>query len=1337
MKRKGKTGSKLLAFALAGLVSVSMFGTSVLVSAKGLEAGNLSSNGKFYTDFSTLEEATAAAADLNQEIAAEGNVLLKNDGMLPMSAGKYVSVFGTAEDNMTGAKGSVSTSLEQAGFKVNPSLKAFYASRGASIRNETTAFDKKTENSFDLYNDAAVVVFSRAGGEGNDQARVTNEVNDDSNNINGWTHQNLGVKNDKEYQHQFMLSKSENDLLDFVSARFDKVIVVLNTSSIMEMYNLEHDDRIGGILLIQRPGDKGVSAVGKILSGAVNPSGKTGDTWYRDFTADPTWMNFGSNDQVGTNNRFYYNGQQINQIYGVSYEEGLYVDYKYYETVCAEIASGSVAVKDGKLVAKNTEGAETGAAAAQQWWSENVVYPFGYGLSYTTFDSKMGDIYTDAALNNPLGAMASAADLSSSAGKKANISTLYVPVTVTNTGAVAGKHVAEVYVTAPYTAGGIEKPHVKLVGYAKTDMLSPGASQTLVVSFHVQDFASFDYNDKNNNGAKTYELDNGTYEVKLMADAHNELGKKTFILDETAVLAADDFSGNAVAATDFSNPNSEYYSLIANNVKFSAAETEFAGKNLYGETAEMTVLSRADFVGTAPDGHKTSDYALTKELLEYIDKYCELKPKDMNDTTSKWALTQEQLESMALWTQANAAQVAARTDGLCATLLRDMAGIPLYNENGTVRTEWVEFMNQLSYDEIARLITQCSQSSPSIPSIGKLAARNIDGPIPTAGFNWQDETCLADTWNTALGRKMGIIVANLYTLKGYTSWYAPAVNLHRSPFGGRNYEYYSSDGVHAGYMAAATTFGCESRGVNCYIKHFALNDQETDRKNIATYVDEQAMRENYLLGFQMAVQEGGASALMMTFSRVGIIAGPANYVLIQDIAREEWGFEGAIGTDFFPYSQSKYSVKDTVTDPETGEPTEVTTTYNGGRTTFIDLMIRTGGVHPLGNDNTISSSWDEEMNTVVITNNAGEKVESKTDWYYARIFAMRIAHVYANSVNIENGVIFGQNYTPIYRYVDSTRQKQPATMTKELEAATVGASYNANLAATAYELGEGNTATYSVYSGTMPDGLALNASTGALTGTPTAAGDFTFTVRAYSGIATGEVKVNLTVEQTMSVSGETTIAYGEEFDLAFDRGNISANSYSYSATGLPAGVTMDASTGAITGAPTEAGEFEVTVTLAATTGSGRNAKTSYYYYTFTLTVTGNAATDPTDEALTAEQVQAMIAEAIEAIELPEGLTEDEVAAMIEEALSDIGDTGKDGKDGKDGVGIKEITAEAVDGGTEYTITFTDDEMDPYVVTIKDGDKITGKGCKGAIGIGAGILAVITVLGAAVVVRKKD
>jgi len=1341
MNRKGKRLSvKFASVMVAGVMSVGLFGSAISVSAANhLEMYNLSSAGKFYTDYATLDEAKAAATELNQQIAAEGNVLLKNSGILPMSTGNYVSVFGCAEDNMTGGQGSVSTSLMEAGFKVNPTLKAFYASRKNTIRSETTDFGAQVENSLSLYNDAAVVVFARAGGEGSDQARVTGEENDDSKNINGWEHENLGEQDGKTYQHQFMLSNSENALLDYVTARFNKVIVVLNTSSIMEMYNLQNDDRIGGILLIQRPGNFGVSAVGKILSGEVNPSGKTGDEWYRDFSADPTWMNFSNNNQVGSTNTFSYNGQNLSAITGISYEEGIYVGYKYYETVYAEIAAGSIGTKDGKLVAATAEGALTGAEAAQAWWNENVVYPFGFGLSYTTFESTMGDIYVDAALKTKLGATVEASAFNSSVGNKAQYDKLYVPVTITNIGIKAGKQVAQVYVTAPYTAGGIEKSYVKLVGYAKTDLLQPGASQTLVVSFNVQDFASFDYTDANENTFRTYELDKGTYEVKLMADAHNEIAKKTFELGGTAVLAADDFSGNSVAATDFSNPNSEYYTLIGKDVKFSAAETEFAGKNLYDETAEMTILSRADMVGTFPKPHTASDYVSTKELLEYIDKYCDLTSPKMNDTTSKWALTTEQIESMANWAQASASDVAARENGYCSVLLREMAGVPLYDEEGNVTEAWVNFMNQLSFAEITRIITQCSQSSPSIASVGKVAARNIDGPIPTAGFNWQDETCLADTWNTELAHKMGITVANLYTLNGYTTWYAPAVNLHRSPFGGRNYEYYSSDGIHAGYMAIACASGCESRGVNCYIKHFALNDQETNRTNILTFVDEQNMRENYLIPFQMSVQEGGGSGLMLTFSRIGVVASPANHVLVQEIARDEWGFEGAIGTDFFPYRQSAYTITETVD----GE--QVSTKYNAGRTSFIDLMIRIGGVHPLGNDNTMSAYWSEDLNTVVYKNAEGAEVESKTDWYYARIFAMRLFYTYANSVNIENGVIFGDNFTPIYRYVDRTRQPQPATMTKELDAATVGTAYTANLAATQFELGAGNTATYAVTNGELPAGMTLNQSTGALSGTPIEAGNYSFTVRATSGISKGDVNITLTVNQTITATGEKEIALGEAFDILVDRGTIAADSFTYSATGLPAGVTIDKNSGAITGEPEEAGEYAVTVTIAATTGTGKNAVKRNYNYALTLKVTGGEQAP----ALTEERVAQLIAAAIEELDIPEeGLTEAQVEAIVQEALANYtvtvkdGVDGKDGKDGangqngKDGVGIKGITSKAIEGGTEYTVTFTDDRT-PYTFTIKDGATVEANGCGGVIGIGGGILAVLTLLGVAAVARKKE
>lgn len=1320
---KKLNAKKVLAMLAASTLLATSGLSSVMASAANmLELGNLASGGMFYTDYETHEEALEAAKVLNEQIAEEGNVLLKNDGILPMATNNYVSVFGTADDAFIGGYGAVSDSLIEAGFRVNPALKNFYdkdaykssstggagfATGGKNIGTENINFGAKVENTFSLYKDAAVVVFSRNGGEGSDPARVTAEKNSDEKNVNGWEHANLATDEEgNEYKHYLQFTDSENALLDYVTNKFDKVIVVINTSNAMEMYNLQNDPRINSVLLMHRPGINGVSAVGKILSGAVNPSGKTGDTWYRDFSADPTWNNFGNNGQVNSTNTFSYaaDGKEIKQITGVSYEEGIYVGYKYYETVWAEIVAGTIGVdENGKLVA---EGGKTGKEAADAWYNANVVYSFGYGLSYTSFDMEMGAIYTDAKLANKLGAEVAPEKFASSVGNPAEVDKLYVPVTVTNTGKVAGKQVAQVYVTAPYTAGEVEKSYVKLVGYAKTETLAPGESQTVVVSFNVQDFASFDYNDANKNDAYTYELDEGNYEVKLMSDAHTLVDYETFKItgEEAAVLAADDFSGNKVWATDFSNPNSEYYTLLNPNVTSSEAE---GGKKLYGESANMTLMSRANLVTTAPDEHKASDYVATIELLKYIDKYCVVKAENLDDENSKWALTEAQLDAlMAGWTQANAADVAARKNGKCEVLLRDMAGIPLYNEDGTVKAEWTAFMNQLSFDEMAKLITQCSQSTAAIPSIGKLAARNIDGPNSTAGMSWVDETTVSSTWNTDLAYKQGVMVGNLYTLYGYTSWYAPATNLHRSPFGGRNNEYYSEDGIHAGYMAAAAAWGCESRGVNCYVKHFALNDQETNRTNILTFADEQNIRENYFNSFQMALQEGGASALMMTFSRIGIVSGPSNYVAIQEIIRDEWGWDGVIGTDFFPYRQSGFTVGT--------EGEEDYFKSAGGATTCIDLMIRTGGVHPLGNDKTLSAKWveDENGNGKVMVGNK----ESKIDHYYIRLQAMRICSVYANSVNIDNGIVFGDNYTFIYDYVDKTRQPQPDTMIKTIEAGKVGVAYSVDLAATEYELGEGNVATYSIIEGELPAGMTFNATTGILSGTPTEAGEYEFTARATVDRNYGEAIIKISVAESLILNGETTIKMGEAFDIWYDNADGTLQGYTsteYKAEGLPEGVEMSA-TGEITGTPAEAGVYNVIVTLAGKIVEGKNTTTHTYVRELTLVVEA-------EEVLPQFRVN------------EEGMiqySEDGGNTWInviekDELKGDKGDKGDNGADGKDGAqGAQGPQGEKGEAGKDGA-------------NGKDGqDALAALGCSASIA-GIASLAAMAIVGGAMMLRKKE
>lgn len=1286
VKRKA---AALVSVAVAAVMTCSM--TNVVFASNTLEKKYLENNGQYVADYATHEEALEAAKDVNLAIEEEGIVMLKNDGQLPLTGNEFISVFGRAENALTGGSGSVHQSLQDAGFRVNPVLVNFYESNGADaaggqfssggsyIGNEYTGknFSQKVKNSLNAYGDVGVVVFSRTGGEGSDPVRVTKEnLNDEAENVYGdaagWEHE--GALTGKK--HYLQLTKSEIELLDFVKENCKKVVVVLNTSNVMEMYNLEHDDRINAIFDIGRPGANGIGALGKVLAGMVNPSGKTSDEWYRDFSMDPTWYNFGSNDQTNTSlvdedkendwnaDTYYYdNGKSSSSLKSVAYEEGIYLGYKYYETVYADIAAGKLQYVNGKL----SKGAGT-QEQADQWHDDNVVYPFGHGLSYSDnsalatedsgFSMKINGVYTDKALKNELGNTVSEAKLSSSVGNPAEITKLYIPVKVTNESYYAGKQVVQIYVTAPYTEGGIEKSHVKLVGFAKTGIINPMMSETVVVSVDVQDMASFDYNDANKNGAKTYELDLGKYEIKAMRDSHNV--ESVYNLEITgsaaAVLGIDDFSGNKVEATEMSNPDSEYYSIQSSTAKYG---TNTAGAFF---TTDMTIMSRTDLSNT-PNVKVKEDLTCKAAFYDYLVSHSNWDADDQAaypDANQRWTLTEEEFNAAGgNWTQGTG---VVGENGMYPIILRDMAGKPLFID-GKINPEWDEFMNQLTWKELVTLIEECSQNTPGIATIGKLYARNIDGPNSTANYTWNDESVMGNTWNTDMAYRQGVMAGNLYKLYGYVGWYAPAMNTHRSPFGGRNNEYYSQDGIHASYIALAATDGAESRGVNCYIKHFFLNDQETNRTNTCTWVDEQTMRENYIVPFQKSIQEGGASALMMCFNRIGCVAGPVHYVALQDIVREEWGWEGIIGTDF-------YNAPGGYTTSRVNHPTEEGTINLGA--CQMDQMIRNGGVHPLGNGNTLSGVWDASLrggkggvrlgckigeNYVMVSTSQKNNnfncdnglydsatmtagAESLEQYYYVRLQAMRICYEDVNSCSIDNGVLFGENFAKVYLDGESNKNtvanglKQPA-MTKDLGKISTAVVYEKNCAASDYELWNEpakdgkpaiirNVPTYSVAEGKLPAGLALNASTGVISGTPAESGKFEFVLQCDAGGQTGQVTMMLEAENCFFIDGTTTVKAGDAVNIVVDYKDNTFNpadynaGVEYSAKGLPEGLSINKETGVISGTANVEGTHEVTVTVTGsietktTNSKGQTTtkitKTSYNL-DFELVVEGEPAVD--------------------------------------------------------------------------------------------------------------------------------
>ncbi len=784
---------------------------------------------------------------LTERICEEGFVLLKNDdGALPLAGGAKVSVFGKNSVNLvyggTGSGGgnfknapTIFDSLEEAGFTVNPELRAFYEndSRSGGGRSANPAIENSgkevletgetpqssypasVKESYSEYSDAAIVVISRIGGEGFDLPRT--------------------MPGD-EQRHYLELDKNEEDLIAAVTAAgFGKVIVLINASTTVEAGELEENDDIDAVMSMGGMGFSGIMALGRLLDGEVSPSGKTVDTWAADFTASPVWENFGNNGVAGGGETLpgnaYVNvaadGRQTNAgYYYTDYEEGIYMGYRYYET--------------------------RGFTDGEQWYKDNVVYPFGYGLSYTDFSWEVVNADELAALEV------------TDADKAESIT---VKVKVTNTGKTEGADVVQLYCDPP--AGDIEKSSTVLVGFAKTERLKAGASEVVELSFEPYFAASYDYDDKNGDGIKGYTLEAGSYALRLKTDAHTQKDGAddiTFDVPETVVFTED--------------PHNE------------GAEI----KNRFGEADDQldTVLSRSDWQGTWPT--RTDNRELTEERRAALASTEENNPNEYKDVP----LTGRDTDLNAI----------------------DLRGLD-YDA-----PEWDEFLNALTFEELKEVFNRGAFKTYGIMRLNLPETVASDGPVgftnfisisETGNVAYASEYVLGSTWSTDLAYAMGQCLGEegaYGDVSGvptpYTGWYAPGMNLHRSPFGGRNFEYFSEDPFLTGFMAAAEIEGAQSKGIVPYMKHFALNEQETYREDngVASWATEQAIRELYLRPFEIAVKYADARGVMSSFNRIGTKWTGGDYVLLTEVLRGEWGFTGAVICDFNvnPYMSAKQMV---------------------------------------------------------------------------------------------------------------------------------------------------------------------------------------------------------------------------------------------------------------------------------------------------------------------------------------------------------------------------------------------------------------------------------------------
>lgn len=823
---------------------------------------NLICTGPMYTILSlasgegTLtEESIAGAEELAQQIAEEGIVLLKNDDqLLPLADHKNLNVFGWASTapcyGGTGS-GALNDSyhivdllegLSNAGFTTNTEISDFYREY-AEARPEIGMFaqdwtlpeppaetypDEMMENARE-FSENAVIVLTRAGGEQTDLPRTLTDVTYNNNSED--------YEDFPEGTHYLEPSQSERNMIDLVCENFDNVILVYNGANTMELQIADEYEQIKSVLWVPGTGQNGFNALGEILSGEINPSAKTADTFVRDLTATPSWNNFG--DYEYDNMDEFMISESDPYVPGalphfVNYTDGIYIGYKFYETAAEE---GLIEYED------------------------LVQYPFGYGLSYTSFTQEMGVMTADEDGN------------------------IRFDVTVTNTGDAAGKDVVEVYYNPPYTNGGIEKASANLIAYDKTDMLEPGESQTLSISLRAEDMASYDNKE---NGC--YVLEEGEYVISINSDSHTILDAQTYEVESTVV-----YDENNARSTD----------LVAaqNQFDFAKGELTYLSRENGFENYEEAVAAPATY--SMPE----------KDKAGFVNN-SNFEPEE--DPDAEMPVTGADNDISIL----------------------DLRGADYDDE------KWETLLDNLTIDEMVEMIALGGYQTAPAKSIDKMATIDCDGPAAlnnnftgVGSIGFPAGVMLANCWNEDLAYAFGENIGLMADDMNVSGWYAPAMNIHRSAFAGRNFEYYSEDAFLSGKCAVNAVSGAWSQGVYAYIKHFALNDQETNRwEMLCVWADEQAIREIYLKPFEMCVKDGAATAVMSSYNYIGNCWAGACSPLLINVLRNEWGFRGSVLTDYFAdfgYMDAERAI------------------YNGGSTCLINRDVNTNYIKNTDNPTTV------------------------------------------------------------------------------------------------------------------------------------------------------------------------------------------------------------------------------------------------------------------------------------------------------------------------------------------------------------------------------------------------
>ena len=1225
MKLQSMKKSKRIALCFITLflcVVLGLLATASSASAVSYDVWD-AADGKFMPDFATMEDADAYGRDLAIEIAGEGSVLMKNRETLPFASNvKNISLFGINSSRggngyLYGGVGSgvgrgdrvdLTVALKDGGFNLNSALLSAYAGATVSSLNggNNRAYSEvalsviePAQSSYKLFNDAAVIVISRGYAESRDAMMF-----------------NLTTHSDK-LAHQNTLQDNEKELIEHVTKNFDNVVVLLNTPAPVEIAGLEDNDGIGAILWVGYAGVVGTVAIPKILKGEFNPSGRTVEAWLVNEKLDPTWTNFGNNGQnmitgTGTTDDPYVfphasagaaltgldnatnvkktdgtaAGTGNNAFVAIEYKEGIYMGYKFYETAAEYTYFDTTGDKpNNDLATYDTDDAYYNR-------TNGVVYPFGYGLSYTSFTQEViswsptldfvdGDAYDGTAGN------------------------FEAKVKVTNTGNVPGKDVVQVYSTPEYK-GTVEKAAANLIDFAKTKILQPNESQVLTISFPVQDLASFDEDGKNSDSFRGYIIEAGNMNLSIRSDSHNIIEDKDYTIASNYKYTKDSDTGAEIKPL-FSN--GDIWDVRRVSSKRTTPVTPAAN------TSKM--LTRSSFMATLPKAPTADELKYSDETIEQLMSFTSFvatddKPGDPWHVATVPAAADRNDVQPGEWKQASAADVAARVNGRAAIQYYEMNGVS-YDD-----PKWDTFINQLTWAEMVGQINCGLYYNLQLVAIGKDRGFETDGPSMLDGMNqmqspasiwWPCPVVTASTFNVELAEKMGNNIGNAALFRNINGWYAPAMNAHRNSLGGRNYEYYSSDGLHAGKIGAAVVRGATAKGLHVYIKHMALHEQEAFRTTaggLITWLTEQTFREIYMKPFEISAKEGNANGTMSAYGRAGLVPSHDNYMMNIALMEKEFGYFGMNASDYFAGATAAHAP--------------------------LNLLVRSH-VYPLANSAVTTATrnldgvYDETTNMVMSAATGGVAVPSQ--WANVRETVKRMLYILANGNQAKNGARFDKfvgntSATSYVAFVGVPFNESIAVETERPSVYTVSAvNQNAQTGDTS-----GNR------TNALPAGLTL-AANGTISGTPTVAGAvntgivlktdgwatrMSFVTHTkpnpysishwinvvqpltYSGDATSSLKAGTEFEGTVSAAAE--LAVGKQFNSK-SYSDIKSVTFSIPTTGgnaLPAGLSFDPATGVISGTPTATATRSTNIQAAVVYGNSATVPETTATQNITLTL---------------------------------------------------------------------------------------------------------------------------------------